>query len=141
MNQIENFRLAIISIRANLLRSLLTLMIIAVGITCLVGILTAIDSILFSMSDNFNKLGANSFSVRPLSETLKSNDNGRNRKEAEPIVFDQAMSFKENYQYGASRVSIESFCSGDATIKHGDKNKPNGQSRRYRRKLYEYFSL
>ena len=121
MNQIENFRLAIISIRANLLRSLLTLMIIAVGITCLVGILTAIDSILFSMSDNFNKLGANSFSVRPLSETLKSNDNGRNRKEAEPIVFDQAMSFKENYQYGASRVSIESFCSGDATIKHGDK--------------------
>ncbi len=121
MNNIENIRLALGSIKTNLLRSLLTLLIIAVGITCLVGILTAIDSILFSMSDNFNRLGANSFSIRPLSESLRSNERGRQQKYAEVINFEQAMDFKENYVYGASKVSVESFCESSATIKHDTK--------------------
>ncbi len=121
MNYLENIFLALGSIKANLLRSMLTLLIIAIGITCLVGILTAIDSILFSMSDNFNRLGANSFNIRPLSETLRSNSRGRNQKIADPILFEQAMGFKENYNYGASKVSVESFCTGSATIKAGNK--------------------
>jgi len=121
MNHLENIKLALGSIKANLLRSLLTMMIIAIGITCLVGILTAIDSILFSMSDNFNKLGANSFNIRSLSESLRSNSRGRVQKITDQIVFEEAMAFKDNYQYGASRVSVESFCTANATIKHGDK--------------------
>ena len=121
MHYLENIFLALGSIKANLLRSMLTLLIIAVGITCLVGILTAIDSILFSMSDNFNRLGANSFSVRPLSENLRSNDRGRRKKSADAIYFDQAMDFKSSYHYGAAKVSVESFCVGNATIKAGDK--------------------
>jgi putative ABC transport system permease protein len=121
MNYIESILLALGSIRANLLRSMLTLLIIAVGITCLVGILTAIDSILFAMSDNFNKLGANSFTIRPLTETLRSNNQGRNQKISDPILFDQAMEFKEKYNYGSSKVSVESFCTSNATIKAGNK--------------------
>jgi putative ABC transport system permease protein len=121
MNNIENIRLALGSIKTNLLRSLLTLLIIAVGITCLVGILTAIDSILFSMSDNFNRLGANSFNIRPLSESLRSTNRGRQQKFAEVINFEQAMDFKQSYYYGASKVSVESFCESSATIKHDTK--------------------
>jgi putative ABC transport system permease protein len=121
MDYMENVRLALGSIRTNLLRSMLTLLIIAVGITCLVGILTAIDSILFSMSDNFNRLGANSFNIRPLSESLRSNERGRRQKMADPILFDHAMEFKSDYTFGASRVSVESFCSSSATIKAGNK--------------------
>ena len=121
MHYLENIFLALGSIRANFLRSMLTLLIIAVGITCLVGILTAIDSILFSMSDNFNRLGANSFSVRPLSEGLRSNDRGRRKKFADAIYFEQAMDFKSSYNYGSSKVSVESFCIGNATIKAGEK--------------------
>ena len=41
MNTKENIRIAIRSVRANLLRAVLTLMIIAFGIMALVGILTA----------------------------------------------------------------------------------------------------
>ncbi|MGB4959546.1 MAG: ABC transporter permease, partial [Saprospiraceae bacterium] len=121
MNYLENVYLALGSIKANLLRSMLTLLIIAVGITCLVGILTAIDSILFTMTDNFNRLGANSFNIRPLSESLRSNDNGRRQKISENIVFDQAMDFKDKYKYGSSKVSVESFCTGNATVKYSDK--------------------
>ena len=96
-------------------------MIIAVGITCLVGILTAIDSILFSMSDNFNRLGANSFNIRPLSESLRNRERGRQQKQSDPILFEQAMDFKSTYSYGSTKVAIESFCISDATVKFGTK--------------------
>lgn len=126
MNNIENFKLALGSIRANLLRSMLTLMIIAVGITCLVGILTAIDSILFSMSNNFNKLGANSFNIKPLSETLNVTDKGKKKKNANPVNFNQAMSFKETYSYSTSKVSVDAFGSNNAEIKYASyKTNPN----------------
>ena len=120
MNPIENIKLAFESIKSNFLRSLLTLLIIAVGITCLVGILTAIDSILFSMSDNFNRLGANSFRIFPASETLRSTNRGRITKRADPIKFDQAIAFKENYSYPGARVSVDTYCGGDFTIKYKD---------------------
>lgn len=121
MQYIENFYLALGSIKANLLRSMLTLLIIAVGITCLVGILTAIDSILFSMSDNFNRLGANSFNIRPLTESIRSNDHGKKQKFAPLINFDQAREFKESFQFSAAKVSIESFCSNSASLKYANK--------------------
>ena len=55
MNRKESIRLAFSAVRANLLRAILTLMIIAFGIMALVGILTAIDSAIFALSDNFSK--------------------------------------------------------------------------------------
>jgi putative ABC transport system permease protein len=120
VNSIENVKIAFDSIKDNFLRSLLTLLIIAVGIACLVGMLTAIDSLLFSMSSNFNKLGANSFSFRPSSETIKSNNGGRQRKQGDPIVFDDAQEFKEAFQYSGVDISIDTYCSGNATIKYGE---------------------
>ena len=120
MNSLENVKIALDSIKDNFLRSLLTLMIIAVGIACLVGMLTAIDSLLFSMSDNFNKLGANSFSFRPSSETIKSNNGGRQRKQGDPIVFDDAKEFKDAFQYSGVDISIDAYCSSSATVKYGE---------------------
>ena len=102
--------------RSNFLRTALTLMIIAVGITCLVGILTAIDSILFSMSDSFTRLGANSFNVRPLRENIHSRRGGRQTKRADPLIYDQVQAFKDKYKYGTSKVSIEAWCSSNAEV-------------------------
>ncbi|MCZ2102433.1 MAG: ABC transporter permease [Chitinophagales bacterium] len=121
MNYFESMLLALESIRANLLRSMLTLMIIAVGITCLVGILTAIDSILFSMSDNFNRLGANAFNIKPATEELGVTDKGKKQKVAEPINFNQAMDFKNAYNYSLAKVSIDTYGTNNATVKHQDK--------------------
>ena len=50
-------------LKSNILRSILTVMIIAVGITALVGILTAIESIKTSITKEFTVLGANTFSI------------------------------------------------------------------------------
>jgi len=118
VNSIENVKIALSSIKDNFLRSLLTLLIIAVGIACLVGMLTAIDSLLFSMSDNFNRLGANSFNFRRTSETIKTNNGGRQRKESEPIDFYDAKDFKNAFQYSGADISVDTYCSGSATVKY-----------------------
>ena len=59
----ENLSVAIKSIRSNGLRSLLTILIIAVGITSLVGILTATDALKREVFTSFEKFGTTSFSV------------------------------------------------------------------------------
>jgi putative ABC transport system permease protein len=64
MNFIENIREALRSIKGNMLRTVLTALIIAIGITSLVGILTAIDGIQSSVDNSFSGLGANSFDIR-----------------------------------------------------------------------------
>lgn len=120
MNSLENIKIALASIKDNFLRSLLTLLIIAVGITCLVGILTAIDTLLFSLSNNFNRLGANSFSIAPARSTISSNQGGRQQKSGDPISYRQALEFSEIYSHGGSRVSVDVFCTGNATIKAGN---------------------
>ncbi len=47
MDLSENVRLALRAIRGNLLRAILTLLVISFGIMALVGILTAIDSAIY----------------------------------------------------------------------------------------------
>ncbi|NMD02840.1 MAG: hypothetical protein GYA71_06165, partial [Bacteroidales bacterium] len=54
----ENLRIAIRAIRSNRVRTILTICIIAFGIMALVGILTAIDAIKSSLTDQFTLMGA-----------------------------------------------------------------------------------
>ncbi|MDX1477961.1 MAG: ABC transporter permease [Saprospiraceae bacterium] len=115
----ESIRLAINSVRANSLRATLTLLIIAVGITALVGILTAIDALLFTMTDNFSRMGANSFSISPSGQSMSSRQDGRQQKRGDPITLDQAMDFKERYEYPA-KVAISGWATSNAVIKHGN---------------------
>jgi len=118
LNPIENIKVALGSIKDNFLRSLLTLLIIAVGISCLVGMLTAIDSIFYTMNNNFNRMGANSFTVRRADETIKSS---RRRKVSENIVYDQAIEYKEKFRFSGATVSVNTWCTGNAEAKFKDK--------------------
>ena len=60
----ENIIVSLRSIRNQLLRAILTMLIIAFGIMALVGILTAIDGIKYSINSNFSRMGANTFTIR-----------------------------------------------------------------------------
>lgn len=121
---LENIRVAIDSIRSNWLRAFLTLMIIAFGIMALVGILTAIDTIIYSMSSNFSTLGANSFAVQPLYSDFQSSRRGRVQKRGEVISFEQAMDFKDRFDQPA-KVGVSFNCTNSATLKYqGEKTNP-----------------
>ncbi len=117
MNLTENINLAIRSIRANLLRAVLTLLIIAFGIMALVGILTAIDSAIFALNDNFSSLGANSFNIRPSRTEINSRQGGRQIKRGEPISLDEALDFKERYDFPA-RTAISFGTSSNAVVRY-----------------------
>ena len=53
----ENIKIALQAIKAQMLRSILTGLIIAIGITALVGILTSIDAIENKLTGQFALLG------------------------------------------------------------------------------------
>jgi len=125
MNITENVNIALRSVKSNLLRAILTILIIAFGIMALVGILTAIDAAIFSLQDNFIRMGANSFEISPSDEGASGNRNGRRSKRGDVISFKQAMQFKDKYDFPA-RVSVNVFGTSLATVKYNDeKTNPN----------------
>lgn len=125
MNLIENIREGLRSIISNQLRTILTAAIIAIGITSLVGILTAIDGIQASLSSSFEGLGANTFSI--FVEQQRGRFGGRIQRLNEPITHRQAIQFKRRFPYGAT-ISVSSLISGAAQIKFGSKKtNPNIQ--------------
>lgn len=114
----ENFNVSLKSIKSSRLRSSLTIMIIAIGITSLVGILTATDSIKALLNENFGKMGANSFAIRSnFSDTQTTNRKARilNRRN---IRYNQAKDFVDNYKI-PSIVTISATAINNATIKYG----------------------
>ena len=121
----ENIRIAFQSIRGNLVRSVLTILIIAVGISALVGILTAIDSIKNSITTEFTRLGANTFSIQSKSMNVQIGNNRYRSKNYNYISFTQAREFRERYTFPAA-VSISVNATQIATVKYeSKKSNPN----------------
>jgi putative ABC transport system permease protein len=124
MNLAENFKEGLRSVKANMLRSVLTACIIAIGITSLVGILTAIEGIEYSVSDSLSSLGANSFDISS-KFNRGSNQDGVKQKVYSPLLFNQALAFIKDFPVPAS-ISLSARLTILAEIKHGsEKTNPN----------------
>lgn len=120
----ENVEIALQSIGGNRLRTALTALIIAIGITALVGILTAIEGIKQSTNDTFARMGANSFTIRNRGTGIKFGGGGH-AKVYPAITYDQAVRFKKTFKMPAI-VSVNTYASYLATVKYNDqKTNPN----------------
>lgn len=115
----ENILVSLNSISSNLLRTILTALIIAIGIASLVGILTAIDGMQQSINENMANLGANTFNIEARGAGGQWNQRGVQDKVYPPIDYQQSKKFKE--MYTASRVSVSTRISGSAEVKMGSK--------------------
>ena len=121
----ENFRISVISIRTNALRTILTILIIAIGIMALVGILTAIDSLKSSISDTFKDMGANTFTIQSFGSNYQVLNKRVRKKSYSYISYRQAQELKEKYGIPAN-VAIETWITGTATVTaNGLKTNPN----------------
>lgn len=119
----ENINVAFRSVRTQVLRTSLTISIIAIGITALVGILTSIDAIESKITNDFSRLGANTFSV--MSKSSRGRHQGKTQKTYPRIDYYQATAFKDQYHYPAT-VSVSSRVSFNSTLKYeGKKTNPN----------------
>lgn len=120
MNLRDTISLSFRSIRGNLLRSILTLLVIAIGITALVGILTAVDGIKAGITTAFEGLGANTFKIQDMGAGVHGGGPHQRKQDYDPIDIDQAMDFKDRYNYPA-KIGITANVGFMATVKYKDK--------------------
>jgi len=121
----ENIRIAFISIKSHLLRTILTVLIIAFGIMALVGILTAIDAVEASLTENFAMMGSNTFNIQNRALRVHIGGKRSNPIDYREISFKEAMDFKEQYTFPAL-ASVFTYGTGTATLKYKtEKTNPN----------------
>ncbi|MEN7550918.1 ABC transporter permease [Rapidithrix thailandica] len=119
----ENINEGLKAIKDNLLRSVLTASIVALGIMALVGILTAIDAIQYTISSGLAGLGGNSFEITSISRSRTRG--GVKIQSKGPIEFKEAADFKQKFRH-ASNVSINTTVTGGVEVKRfSKKSNPN----------------
>ena len=118
MNLKENIREGVKSIKSNKLRTFLTGFIIAIGITALVSMLTAVDGLRDEIDSSLSGLGANSFDIE--TKFSRNNRGGRKAKRYKPVKFKEAMRYKEDFSY-PSTTTVYTRVSGAAEVKYDDK--------------------
>jgi len=109
------FLLAWRSVRSNMLRTVLTIVIIALGIMALVGVYTSINAINQKFTDSFSTMGANGFTIRYKERNIQFGGGGRGELKKEKkgdkkqkisstgkiITMDEAEYFKKHYKFPA----------------------------------------
>jgi putative ABC transport system permease protein len=114
----ENIRISFRAIKSNRVRAILTICIIAIGIMALVGILTAIDAIKSSLTNQFTMMGANSFTIASRGLNIHIGDNRTRTKNFSRITYREAEEFKTRFNEGAW-IAISYNASRGTTVKYG----------------------
>jgi len=121
----ENLRISFRAIKSNRVRAILTICIIAIGIMALVGILTAIDAIKSSLTNQFTMMGANSFTIASRGMDIHIGNSDNRAKNFSRISYREAQEFKSRFTE-AAWVSISFDASGLSTVKYGsEETNPN----------------
>jgi putative ABC transport system permease protein len=114
----ENIRIAFGSIRTQLLRTILTVMIIAIGITALVGILTVVSALENTLSSDFASMGANTFNINQYENNSRRRGGGE-REIINPIIsYPEAVAFKNKYNYPLTETSLSFTATTTAEVKY-----------------------
>jgi len=117
----ENTKIALDSIKGQTLRTSLTVMIIAIGITSLVGILTVVSALENTILKDFASMGANTFSISQYDFSSEINQNDTEQRVNPIINYLEATAFQEKYNFPFTTTSL-SFTAGSAIeVKYLDK--------------------
>jgi putative ABC transport system permease protein len=124
------FNLAQRALKGNQLRSNLTVAIIAIGITALIGIITVIEVLKGTIETSFAGMGSNTFTITEPSVRSNVKKHGKKKRmnvsdANERIKLLDGERFQENFQF-PSRVSLSMMVNSGATVKRGKKkSNPN----------------
>lgn len=119
----ENIRIAMGSIRTQMLRTILTIFIIGIGIMALVGILTVVSALEHTLSSDFASMGSNTFNMEQydVSEELQGDGGGpgRKHKKVNPIIsYSEAKTFKDRYVFPTTNASLSFTAVSNAEVKY-----------------------
>ena len=116
----ENIKIAFGSIKTQLLRTILTVLIIAIGITALVGILSSVSFLEDTISSDFSSMGSNTFNLQRYDFTAqrRSNDDFK----VNPIIsYRNVKDFEETYSFPGTKTSISFTGTRSAEVKYENK--------------------
>lgn len=117
----ENTKIALGAIKSQLLRTILTVMIIAIGITALVGILTVVSALENTIMKDFASMGANTFSISQYDFSERVNRNNAEQKINPIISYPQAKAFQDKYVFPFSTTSLSFTATTTAEVKYDAK--------------------
>lgn len=121
MNTFQNVRIALDSVRDNMLRTVITCLIIAIGIAALVGMLTAVDGFENGLSKSFQKMGSNTFNIRNRDGKIRIGGGpGEKRIEYIAITYPEANQFKREYNI-PSVISLCANINFSSVLRSGSK--------------------
>jgi putative ABC transport system permease protein len=114
----ENIRIAFDSIKSQILRTTLTVLIIAIGITALVGILSAVSALENTISSDFASMGSNTFNLQRYEFTTQTRGGGEREKINPIITYREVREFKETYSFPKTQTSISFTGTSTAEVKY-----------------------
>ncbi len=117
----ENIRIAFDSIKSQILRTILTVLIIAIGITALVGILSAVSALENTISSDFASMGANTFNLQRYQFNSQARGGGERPKVNPIISYREVKEFKDSYFYPGIQTSLSFTGTSSAEVKYEDK--------------------
>ena len=119
----ENLRIASDSIKSQLLRTILTVLIIAIGITALVGILTFLKAFENTLTNDFASIGSNTITIQRYEFT---NQRRGERKIINPVIgYRDVKEFAETFSYPTAQTAISFTGTRTAEVKYeNDKTDP-----------------
>ncbi len=115
----ENVRIAMSSIRSQLLRTILTIVIIGIGIWALVGILSAVTALENTISNDFASMGSNTFNIQRYEFAVQRH--GGEREKINPIIdYNDIRQFVDKYDYPYTQTSVSFRATSRAELKFGN---------------------
>ncbi len=121
----ESFKMALAAIKTGKLRSILTLLGIAVGVFSIIAVMTAVRVLQSSIEDGISQLGANTFQMQKFPVTM-GNDHENHHKyhNRKNISYEQGMQVKNKVTL-AQAVGLEGWRGGRVVVSNGVKTNPN----------------
>ncbi len=120
----ETILLALNAIRANKLRSTLTLLGIVVGVFSIISVMTAMGVLRNSIEEGITQLGANTFQMQKFVGGFNRGGDGRRFRNRKDITYEQALAVR-NKATLAEAVGIESWEPGRVVKWRGERTNPN----------------
>jgi putative ABC transport system permease protein len=117
----ENVRIALGSIKTQLLRTILTVLIIAIGITALVCILTVVAALENTLSKNFASMGSNTFNIEQYDISQRIGRRNEHKIDNPIISYPEANAFKQKYQYPLAHASLSFIATSNAEVRFESK--------------------
>lgn len=123
----ENVRIALNSIKTQILKTILTVVIISLGIMALVGTLSGVDAMESNFGGNFDTMGSNTFNIQRYELTIQTG--GGEREKINPVIsYNNVRSFVEKYDYPYTQTSVSFRCTRNAEVKYeNEKTDPDVQ--------------